>query len=129
MDNNTYSKCAAGLYHKIMSGKFILKLTIIYNVLLIFHDLSKYLQSPQICWSFVLSEIKIVKRQLSELTCENIINDAKKTCEHIGIILEYKDPLFLLSRPNSDDNIEQQTEKILSKFIEILIITDFLNIT
>ena len=55
MDNNTYSDCAAGLYHKIMSGKFILKLTILYNVLLKFYDLSKYLQSPQICWSFVLS--------------------------------------------------------------------------
>ena len=121
MDNNTYSDCAAGLYHKIMSGKFILKLTILYNFLLKFYDLSKYLQSPQVYWSFVLSEIKIIKLQLSELTCENIINDAKKTCEDIGIILEYEDPLFLLSRPNSDDNIEQETEKILSKVIEILI--------
>ena len=58
MGNNTYSECAAGLYHKITDNP-IQKLTILYKVLLIFHDLSKYLQSPEISWSSFGAKLRL----------------------------------------------------------------------
>jgi len=54
------SDVAAGLYHKMLSGRFIISLCFLHRVLAIMNGLSKAMQESNIKWIAIASEMLAV---------------------------------------------------------------------
>ena len=67
---------AAGLYHKLLSGRFAISLCFIHKVLSIMSGLSQLMQETTIKWITVSSEMLAVKKLLVELVCDEISESA-----------------------------------------------------
>ena len=89
---------AAGLYHKILSGKFVISLCFLHKVLAIMNGLSKTMQEYDIKWVNVANEMLAVKRLLLELKTNDIIEHAEELCSTVNIALDYEDPLYVSRR-------------------------------
>ena len=96
--NSNQPDLAAGLYHKILSGKFVISLCFLHKVLAIMNGLSKTMQEYDIKWVNVANEMLAVKRLLLELKTNDIIEHAEELCSTVNIVLDYKDPLYVSRR-------------------------------
>ncbi|KAI6649563.1 Hydrocephalus-inducing protein [Oopsacas minuta] len=96
--NSNQADLAAGLYHKILSGKFVISLCFLHKVLAIMNGLSKTMQEYDIKWVNVANEMSAVKRLLLELKTNDIIEHAEELCSTVNIALDYEDPLYVSRR-------------------------------
>lgn len=60
--NSNQTDSAACLYHKILSGKFVISLCFLHQVLSIMHGLSKAMQEINVKWLNVASEMVAVRK-------------------------------------------------------------------
>ena len=98
--NSSYAEVAAGLYHKILSSKFIISLVFLHEVLGKIQTLILCMQEKNIKWISIVSEIHAIKQQLEMINISEIIGKASIKCSEIGITINYEDPLQSL-RSNS----------------------------
>ena len=75
--NSNQADSAAGLYHKILSGKFVISLCF-HQVLSIMHGLSKAMQEVNVKWLNVANEMVAVRKLLVEMETNDIIESAKE---------------------------------------------------
>ena len=91
--NSNQSNAAAGLYHKLLSGRFAISLCFIHKVLSIMSGLSQLMQETTIKWITISGEMLAIKKLLVELDCHEISESAAQLCSDIGITLDYEDPI------------------------------------
>ena len=72
--NSNQADSAAGLYHKLLSGRFGISLCFIHKVLSIMSGLSQLMQETTIKWITVSSEMLAVKKLLVELFVMKFLN-------------------------------------------------------
>ena len=97
--NSNLADSAAGLYHKILSGKFVISLCFLHQVLSIMHGLSKAMQEVNAKWLHVANEMVAVRKLLVEMET-NDIESAKELSSTVSITLDYEDPVHV-SRQDS----------------------------
>ena len=85
--NSNQSDAAAGLYHKLLSGRFAISLCFIHKVLSIMSRLSQLMQETTIKWITVSSEMLAGKKLLVELDCHEISESAAQLCSTMRIPL------------------------------------------
>ena len=90
--NSSQADSAAGLYHRILLGKFVVCLCFVHKVLSILNGLSKFMQEISINWITVGSEMVAVRKLLVEIKID-IIETATNLCSTVGITPDYEDPL------------------------------------
>ena len=98
--NSNQANSAAGLYHKILSRKFVISLCFLHQVLSIMHGLSKAMQEINVKWLNVADEMVAVRKLLVEMETNDITESAKELCSTVNITLDYEDPVHV-SRQNS----------------------------
>ncbi|XP_028408662.1 zinc finger MYM-type protein 1-like [Dendronephthya gigantea] len=98
--NSKQADSAAGLYHKILSGKFVISLCFLHQLLSIMHGLSKAMQETNVKWLNVANEMVAVRKLLVEIETNDIIETAKELCSTVNITLDYEDPVHV-SRQDS----------------------------
>ena len=98
--NSNQADSAAGLYHKILSGKFVISRCFLHQVLSIMHGLSKAMQEVNVKWLNVANEMVAVRKRLVEIETNDIIESAKELCSTVNITLDYEDPVHV-SRQDS----------------------------
>ena len=91
--NFSHADSVAGLYHKTLSGKFVICLCLVHKVLSILDGLSKLLQEINTNWITACSEMVAVRKLLVEIEIDEIIEIATKLCSTVGITIHYEDPL------------------------------------
>ena len=94
--NSSYAVVAVGLYHKILSGKFIISLVFLHEVLGKIQSLNLCMQEKNIKWITIVSEIHAIRQQLERINTGEIIERASIKCMEVGITLNYEDPLQAL---------------------------------
>ena len=87
-DENGYTKSqaetAAGLYHKLMSGKFIVGLTALHQYLGKLYFLSKELQVEEIDWTDIQYELTRTRNSINNIKDEDIFNESKEISRKTG---------------------------------------------
>ena len=78
--NSNQSHAAAGLYHKLRSGRFAISLCFIHNVLSLMSGLSQLMQETTIKWITISSGMLAVKKLLVVLDCHEISESAVQLC-------------------------------------------------
>ena len=78
LQNSNQADSAAGLYHKILSGKFVISLCFLHQVLSMMHGLSKAMQEVNVKWLNVANEMVTVRKLLVEMETNDIIESAKE---------------------------------------------------
>ena len=101
--NSNQADSAAGLYHKILSGKFVISLCFLHQLLSIMDGLSKAMQETNIKWLSIANEMVAVRKLLVEIDTNEIIESAKELCATVGITLHYEEPLYV-SRQDSTES-------------------------
>ena len=101
--NSNQADSAAGLYHKILSGKFVISLCFLHHLLSIIHGLSKTIQETNIKWLNVANEMVAVRKLLVEIETNDIMESAKQLCATVNITLDYEDPVYV-SREESTES-------------------------
>ena len=96
--NSNQADLAAGLYHKILSGTFLISLCFLHKVLAIMNGLSKTMQEYDIKWVNVANKMLAVKWLLLELKTTYIVEHAEELCSTVNIALDYEDPLYVSRR-------------------------------
>jgi hypothetical protein len=101
--NSNQADSAAGLYHKILSGKFVISLCFLHQLLSIMDGLSKSMQETNIKWLNIANEMVAVRKLLVEIDTNEIIESAKELCATVGITLDYEEPVYV-SRQDSTES-------------------------
>ena len=101
--NSSYAEVAAGLYHKIISSKFIISLVFLHEVLGKIQNLNLCMQEKNIKWIAIVSEIHAIKQQLEMINISEIIGKASIKCSEVGITINYEDHLQSLRSNNLYD--------------------------
>ena len=101
--NSNQADSAAGLYHKILSGKFVISLCFLHQLLSIMHGLSKAMQETNVKWLNIANEMVAVKKLLVEIETNDIIESAKQLCATVNITLDYEEPVYV-SRQDSTES-------------------------
>ena len=91
--NSNQSDVAAGLYHRMLSGRFIISICFLHRVLAIINGLSKAMQESNIKWISIASEMLAVRQLLQDLNVDGIIDAAESLCSSVGIPTTFEDPI------------------------------------
>ena len=87
-DENGYTKSqaemAAGLYHKLMSGKFIVGLAALHQYLGKLYFLNKELQAEEIDWTDVQYELTRTRNSINNIKDGDIFNESKEISRKTG---------------------------------------------
>lgn len=93
--NSSQTDSAAGLYHKILCGKFIVSLCFLHRVLSIMNGMSMVMQESDIKWVTAANEMVAIRKLLVEIESDKIIESAKNLCSTVGITVDYEDALYV----------------------------------
>ena len=100
--NSNQADLAAGFYHKIISGKFVILICFVPKVLAIMNGLTKIMQEDDIKWVNVANEMLAVNKLLVELETDDISESAEELCSTVNIALDYEAPVYV-SRWDAQD--------------------------
>ena len=100
--NSNQADLAAGLYHKIISGKFVISICFLPKVLAIMNGLTKIMQEDDIKWVNVANEMLVVNKLLVELETDDISESAEDLCSTVNTALDYEAPVYV-SRWDAQD--------------------------
>lgn len=87
------AETAAGLYHKLMSGKFIVGLTTLHKYLGKLYFLNKELQTKEIDWTDVQYELTRTRDLINNIKDEDILIESKDISRKTGNPLALRDTM------------------------------------
>ena len=84
---------AFGIYHKLLSGKFVVSMVTLHNYLKELYYLNKELQAEKINWTDVNFEILRTRQAINIISDDLILKNSQEICDHLKINLSLTVPL------------------------------------